>query len=365
MKAQMISLLSCLLFSFASNAQSRIENLLKQKRYSEVIAFADQTDKLSGQDIFHIGQAYIMQKDDEKAIEMFNKAINKGYKNGEVYFAKGIAQSNLEFYQESINSFRQALYYLPKRKKVLIELAASYYKAQELDSAYSVYQTIEKNWGDYYPAILMTCQILHEQERYTKALDCYYTKLHILQRDDFYHKQALEAVMRLEWHQFSNYPKAELAIKNLLARYPENYQYSMLLMQLYNYTGRYADASILESSILDAYTMAKLPRSYYTKGAMVVDQFDSAHFHIEAYRNFQPHKENGIVYHFFLFNATTSRPIGDFVAIATDSTAFLQGYTLDSANVRLETIDYAVVKKYVLKTLFLTQPDALDSISQF
>ena len=365
MKERILYIVFTLLITLTTSAQSRIENMLKQKRYAEVTAFANQTDKLSGKDIFHIGQAFIMQGEDQKAVEMFNKAINKGYKNGELYFAKGVAETNLELYPQSINSFRQALYYLPNRKKVLIELAGAYYKAEELDSAYSVYSKIEKNWGEYFPALIMTCQILHEQERYAKALDCYYTKLHVLKKDDYYHREALEAIMRMEWHYFERYEKAEVAIKNLMELYPENYEYSMLLMQLYNFTGRYADAALLENRVMDGYSTLKLAESYYQKGAMVVDQFDTAQYHIEAYRNFQPEKVNGCVYKIFLFNYDGTRPLGKIEALQTDSINYLSGYALDSVHPQLQIMDYETVKNTLLKALFLPDTATLDSISEY
>ena len=365
MKAHILYFIFGFALTLSVSAQSRIENMLKQKRYAEVAAFANQTDKLSGKDIFHIGQAFIMQGEDQKAVDMFSKAINKGYKNGELYFAKGVAETNLELYAQSINSFQQALYYLPNRKKVLIELAGAYYKAEELDSAYSVYSKIEKHWGDYYPAMIMTCQILHEQERYAKARDCYYAKLHVLKKDDYYHREALEALMRLEWHYFNDYGKAEAAIKNLMALYPANYQYNMLLMQLYNNTGRYADAALLEGHIMDGYRNLNLTESYYQKGAMVVDQFDTAQYHMEAYRNFQPEKQNGCVYKVFLFTYDGTRPLGKIEAFQRDNSIYLNGYALDSLQPQMLKMDYETVKNTLLNALFLPESSPLDSISEY
>ena len=80
------TLLLAFFMTIGVNAQSMIEKMFKQKRYEEIIAYAPKTDKLGGRDIFRIGQSFIKLKQDEQAIEMFNKAINKGYKDGEIYF---------------------------------------------------------------------------------------------------------------------------------------------------------------------------------------------------------------------------------------------------------------------------------------
>ena len=257
------TLLLALFLSIGVNAQSMIDKMFKQKRYEEIIAYAPKADKYGGKDIFRIGQSFIMLKRDEEAIEMFDKAINKGFKDGEIYFAKGVAESNLERYYDAQQSFRQALFFMPKRKKVLIELAAVYYKAGVLDSALKTYQTIESNWGDHWPSLVMSCQIMNEQGRPRESLECYYGKLRHLKKDKYYYRLALEDIMRIEWHTMGNFGKAEIAIKNLMESFPNNYEYHVLLMQLYNFTGAYHKAATQEQYILDGYKDLKLPQKYY------------------------------------------------------------------------------------------------------
>ncbi len=360
---QRIFILSLVLaVTFGVHAQSKIEKLFAQKRYAEVVAFAPDAASLSGPDLFTVGQAYLMQQDDANALRMFDNAIAKGHKNGEVYFARGVAQSNLKMYADAAASYQQALFYMPGRKKVMIEMAANYYQANNLDSALSVYTRIEKNWGDYYPALVMTCQILHEQEHYDRALDCYYSKLYALKKSPTYHREALKDVVRLEWHNAKNYVKAEAAIKNLMADYPDDYGYTMQLLQLYNFTGRYADAMLLENRLLDGFVNLKLPQAFYQKGAMVVDQFDSAHYTIEAYRNFQPEKEGNEVYRAFIFSVPGNRPLGKLAGILTTDTAYLAGYALDSAVALPSDFTYEIFKASVLAVLFAPEPEPADTV---
>lgn len=355
-------LIIILLAAFGLNGQTLIQKMYKQKRYSEIVEQAPKAKSLGGPDIFCIGQSFMKLEDDEQALEMFNQSINKGYKNGEIYYAKGIAETNLKQYTAAQMSFRQALYFLPNRKKILIEMAGCYYKANELDSALAVYQKIEENWGDFMPAVLMTCQIQHEQEKYAAALDCYYTKLPFLKRDDFYYRQALEAVMRIEWHHFENYYKAEVAIKNLLDAFPEDYQYNMLLMQLYNSTFRFGEASRQEKHIMKGYSDLNLDNSFYQKGVMVIDQFDTAQYHIEVFRNFQPEMDNHCVYKAFIFNYNGTRPLGKTKVEVSDSTSTVSGYLID---IPLQTdvpISYEAFKNTMLLGLFLPEIPDNDTI---
>lgn len=358
------SLVFLFLFSVSAFAQSQIQGMFNQKRYEEIIAFAPNANKYGGQDIFRIGQSFMKLERDEDALKMFDQAIAKGYKNGEIYYAKGIAETNMQQYSLAQVSFRQALFYLPNRKKVLIELAACYYKAQELDSALSVYQKIEANWGDYYPALLMSCQIMHEQEAYAKALDCYYTKLPALKKDNYYYREALESVMRLEWHRFDRYDKAETAIKNLMAAFPDDYEYNMLLMQLYNYTGKYELAAVQEEYIMAGYKGLKLRNSYYQKGVMIVEQFDTAQYHIEVYRNFQPELDRDCVYKAYIFNSNGTRPLGKTEVILTDSISLVSGYAIDIPIETSTPTSYQEFKNAMLMGLFLPELPDMDTISE-
>lgn len=350
------------LFTFCASAQSMIEKMYKQKRYKEITEMASKTNELGGKNIFVIGQSFLKLNQNAEALEMFNQAINKGYKNEEVYFARGIAQDNLEMRKQAQQSFRQALYYKPNRKKILIELAASYYKDRLLDSALSTYTRIEKHWGDYLPAVLMVCQIQHEKEKYSAALECYYSKLYLLKKDDYYYREALMSVIRIEWHHFKNYPKAEVALKNLLADFPNDRENNMLMMQFYNNTEQYAEAELQEKLILDAYKNMTLPNDYYTKGAMLIEQFTAEQYLIEVYRNFQPEKKNGVVYRAYIFNFNGSRALGKIEGTDADSTAWIEGYAIDLPIETPKPLRYETFKTDFLRGLFQPETPLTDTI---
>lgn len=350
--------------SFSAAAQSRIEKMYTQKRYKEIVALAPDAQKYGGKDLFVIGQSYLRLKDDDNAINMLKQAINKGYKNGEVYYALGVAQSNKELYTEAQTSFRQALFYLPNRKKVVIAMARSYYNQGNLDSALAVNQRIEKLWGDFMPASLMVCQIQYEQEKYSDAATCFYNKLHYFKQDNYYYREALEAIMRMEWHNFKNYDKAEKAIKNLMAEFPQQYEYNMLLMQLYNFTGRYAGAATQEKYLLGLYTDAKLNNKYYKTGVMLVEQFDTAQYAIEVYRNFQPKKHGNTYYRAFIFNADGSRALGKITGAETDTSLILTGYRKAIPQTAPKPMNYKNFRKALLYGLFAPQETVKDTIEE-
>jgi hypothetical protein len=132
-------------------------------------------------------------------------------------------------------------------------------------------------------------------------------------------------------------------------------------MQLYNFTGRYADAADIENYILKGYSDLKLDNSYYQKGVMLVDQFDTAQYHIEAFRVFQPEKMSNCNYKSFIFNYDGSRSLGKIEAFRTDTLAYLRGYALDSIVVLDSIFSYQTVKNAYLKALFQPDTNQIDS----
>jgi tetratricopeptide (TPR) repeat protein len=246
---------------------------------------------------------------------------------------------------------------MPNRKKVMIELASAYYGGNQLDSALAVNQRIESYWGDYYPAVYMSCRLLYEQEKPAKALECYYEKLYMLKKDEVLYRKALNDVVRIEWHEFKNYPKAEKAIKNLMESAPNNYDYNMLLMQFYNFTGKYDQARVQENYIMEGYKNGKLSNAHYDKGTMVMEQLDTATYQIEVFRYFQPQKKGDCTYVAFIFNRDTSRPLGKITACTKEEQFILSGYKAEVPLVLEMEVNYENFKNRFISLLFSTETD--------
>lgn len=341
------------------SAQTRLQKMYEQKKYAEIVAQAS-NDNFTGLDYFVIGQSFLKLKDSPNALLMFDKAIAKGYRDGELYFAKGISESNAELYRAAQKSFHTALTYMPDRKKVVLALASAYYDGGNLDSALALNQRIEQMWGDYYPAFYMTCKILFEQEKPQAALDCYYQKLQILKRDDVLYKKALEDIVRLEWQTFKNYGKAEIALKNLIESSPDRHEYSIMLMQLYNTMGRYAEAATLEDFLIEVYHARKLSQRYYDSGSVLTAELDTSSYIIEVFRNFQPDKKEDCIYSAFIFNRDTSRPLGK-ITLCQNEGLVIRGYRIDEGGAPFLVLP--TTKSFqlaVLGVLFMTEDVAAD-----
>ena len=107
-------------------AQSKAEKLFQTKKWSALVAMKAEAKKLSGKDIYRIGQGCMKEKQDTAAIRMFRMSIKKGYKTGDLYYNLGICYNQVELYPEAVYALNNALYLVPDRKIYLLEKGASF-----------------------------------------------------------------------------------------------------------------------------------------------------------------------------------------------------------------------------------------------
>ena len=302
--------------TLSGQAQSKAEKLFRSKQWSSLVAMKPEAKKLSGKDIYRIGQACMNEKQDTAAIRMFRMAIKKGYKTGDLYYNLGIAYNQVEFYPEAVRALNNALYLVPDRKIYLLEKGAAWYSMNELDSAYATYQYVQKIYPKNQFSAYMSCLVLHEQEKLNQCLKCYYNSLYKYKDNNKFYRLSLESIARLEWHEYNRLDKAETAIKNLMAAYPKSHEYQMWLTQLYHQQNEFEKAKPLVAAINDAYTNQELANKYYEKKNFLVDAYDSEAYYIESYQWFRPKKDN-IYYTIFYFSLINKSPRGKLIVKKT------------------------------------------------
>jgi tetratricopeptide (TPR) repeat protein len=338
-----------LLFFIASQiayGQTKAEKLFQTKQWAQLVEMKPQAKKLSGRDIYRIGQGCMKEGQDTAAIRMFRMAIKKGYKTGDLYYNLGICYNQVEMYSEAIKALDNALYLVPDRKIYLLEKGASWYSMGELDSALATYKYVQKGYPKNQFSAYMVCLVLHEQERLRSCLDCYYNSLYKFKDHNKFYRKSLESIVRLEWNTYARYDKAEKAIKNLMHAYPKNYEYNIWLVQLYHEQGLYEKANPLIVGINTAYDNRDLGNSYYKKGHFLIDAYESNNYFIETYQWFRPKKVNK-TYTLFLFSKVSHGPKGKLEVRKTEDGFMIIDIKTGNSLEVLEELKYQNVKNSV------------------
>ena len=320
MQKFLIALFSLLIIN--GYAQSKAEKLFRTKKWSQLVAMKSEAKKLSGKDLYRIGQGCMKEKQDTAAIRMFRMSLKKGYKTGDLYYNLGICYNQVELYPEAVYALNNALYLVPNRKIYLLEKAASFYSMNELDSALATYKYVQRGYPKNQFSAYMVCLVLHEQEKLNQCLKCYYGSLEKYKDHNKFYRMSLESIVRLEWHNNNRLDKAETGVKNLMAAYPNNYEYSMWLTQLYHEQDLFEKAKPVILSINNAYSTHQLSNRYYEKGNFLIDAFESEFHYFEIYQWFRPEKKD-MYYTIFLFSPLNHNPNGKFIVQKTGV-----GYTL-------------------------------------
>ena len=329
-------------------AQSKAEKLFKSKQWQELAAMKSEAKRLSGRDLYRIGQANMHTKNDTAAIRMFNAAINKGYNKGDLYYNLGQTYNHNKQYNHAIEALDNALFLVPDRKPYLLEKGAAYYAMQNPDSALATYRYVQSLYPKNQFSAYMICFVLHDMEKYNQCLKCYYNSLHKFLGNNKYYRLSLESIARLEWHENLRYDKAEKAVLKLIKAYPKNYEYQMWLVQLYNIQNNFVEADSVDQVIMSAYTNSKLPSKFYKKRNYQIDAYDLDAFnYLEVFKWFRPKKTN-VYYTIFVFSPATKNLTAKLIV-----QTFEGGYSI--YNSKIEE-NYDICEELTYESLKLNMP---------
>ncbi len=98
---KIISFTLTILFYSISYGQTVLE-LYDSKNYKELVKQENKADNLTSEELYMVGFAFFQLENDSKAIEFYDKAINKGYDNGSVHFYKGLSLTYQKKYDEAL-----------------------------------------------------------------------------------------------------------------------------------------------------------------------------------------------------------------------------------------------------------------------
>ncbi len=350
-----------LLLGCVGFAQSKAERLFKSKQWAELAAMKSDTKRLSGKDLYRIGQACMHVKMDTAAIRMFNAAINKGYKSGDLYYHLGQSYNANKQYNHAIQALDNALFLVHERKPYLLEKAASWYAMQKPDSALATYRYVQKLYPKNQFSAYMVCLVLHEMEKYNQCLKCYYKALYKFLDHNKYYRLSVESIARIEWHENKRYDKAEKAVLKLVKAYPKNYEYRMWLVQLYHIQNIFDAADSVNNTIMLAYTNSALSSKFYKKGNYQIDAYPLPEFYIEVYQWFRP-KKDSIYYTVFVFNPAAENLLAKLEVLKTsDGFSILNRKPQDYLEI-CEELNYKTLKTSI--AYFLLKRDDEADIEQ-
>lgn len=189
-------ILSLFLCSVVLQAQ-KITKLFQDEKFEELIQLENEEPQLSAEETYYLGYAFYRMENDKKAIQYYDKAIEKGFTDPVIYFQKGLSlmfdnqlDEASKYYDIAISKAQRPEFYLEKARiyklqnkpEAEIETYLEGIKNTENDDRF--YPELVKNAGNCYYA---------ETKEYDKAANLYKTALEKIPADYQIYEKLIKA----------------------------------------------------------------------------------------------------------------------------------------------------------------------------
>lgn len=294
------SLLLALGFYFSASAQT-VTELYQKRDYKELIK--KESKELTGEEFYMIGYAYFQLENDKKAIECYDKAIKKDYKDAAVYFYKGLSLFYMKAYKDAMKEVETAISIEPDNQEYVNQKGLILLYQGDSKAALPVFEQATKLKNTYGEPFYWVAYIHHENQEYQKALDLYYIAADSIPATNSYLLSTLESIGQLEYTFTYNYSKSAEAYTQAIALKPDNYEYYYKLIKSYNGAKDFHKADSVFRVVQVAFNQGRLPQDEMEMKTVIIAQFEWNGHHATILRSLvDPKNTLDISYKVFLLN---------------------------------------------------------------
>ena len=290
MKITLTITLSILLYSFSYG--QTITELNEKKDFQEVIKFEKKANKLTPEELFMVGFAFFQLENDDKAIEFYDKAIDKGLDNGTVYFYKGLSYCYQGNYTKALKEIDFALLKEPTNQEFMNQKGLIYKNQGQEDKALEIFEEAIKLPNTYGEPYFWIAHIYHGKLDFEKALSLYYRAADSIPEWNSYYLTALQSIGQLEYTFTHDYTKSANAYAQVITLNPTDYEYYPKLIKAYNAAKEYTKADSIFNLMKIAYNNKLLPEDDMKFKTAAIDESDWNGQTITVHKYFEDPKES-------------------------------------------------------------------------
>ncbi len=272
MKQSILICISLLISSLFAHSQS-IEQLFIDGEVDKIKQYADSLDQLTPEDIFAVGYAFFLTEEEMKAVEIYDKAIEKGYTEEPIYYHKCVAFIYAEKYDEAEKNIIIAIEKAPERQRNYTELGNIYYYQDKYDEALPHYYKARELSFDESRSYIAIPNIYLRQGDVEKALEEAKTSASLIDKEDPDYITLLDLIGEEE-RKLGNYEEAIRMFKKAISLTADNYEPRAELAQTYYMMGDYERGDSIIAFFKEKYEAEELPDFYQKNGSLQVDEFE-------------------------------------------------------------------------------------------
>lgn len=296
-------LIFLLIFTLSNLNAQTVEELYSSRNYKELIKFEDKTENLDKNQLYYIGYAFFQLENDTKAIEMYDKAIEKGLDDDNIYLYKGLSLRYDKQYDKAIKSFEIAIERNPKGQKNYTELANTYYYQEQYESALEYFykaRELEYELGDPY---FKLPYIYHQQNKFKKALEEYKVSAKLINKLDPKYIEIIKNIGQLEYLVTKNYENSIKAYTEMVSLLPNDYDLYPKLIKAYYANENYIKGDSIFNIMKMQYEKGNLSDEYKKYKNVAIDEFEWNGQKVITHKYFEEPKETlDLMYKIYLLS---------------------------------------------------------------
>lgn len=288
----------------ASIYGQNIAELYNSKDFEALIKLEEKVDTLTGEELYMLGFAFFRLENDTKAVELYNKAIAKGYDNGIIRFYKAVSLTYMKKYDDAVKEIDMALKKEPTNQEYMNQKGKIYNAEGLEEKALDYFEEATRLPNTNGESFFWVAYIYHGKKNLEKALKMYYLAAEKVPRENTYYVATLQSIGQLEYTFTQNYQKSALAYAEAISLEPKNYEVYPKLIKAYNASKEYSKAESVFQLLKTAYKNNELDPNMKFKN-IGIDEYEWNKQKITVFRSLDDAKKVlDVSYKVYLLNKT-------------------------------------------------------------
>ena len=282
-----------------------VATLYSSRDFEALIKFEDKADTLTGEELYMVGFAFFQMENDSKAVEFYDKAIAKGFENGNTHFYKSLSLTYIEKYDEALKEIDLALKKEPNNQEYMNQKGLIYKGKGLEDKALDYFEEATRFPNTYGEPYFWVAYIYHGKQDFEKALKLYKVASEKIPRKNSYYVSTLQSIGQLEYIHTQNYQKSALAYAEAIELRPKDYKIYPKLIKAYNAAKEYSKAENIFDLMKAAYKNNELPEDDMKFKNVCIDEYEWNKHKLRVYKSLEDSKKVlDISYKVYLLNKT-------------------------------------------------------------
>lgn len=258
-----------LFFSCSTIFGQKVLKLFNEQNFDEIVKLENESETLSGEELYYLGYAFFRKENDVKAIEFYDKALSKQFDNAMLYFQKGYSLMFLKKYDQAVENLNIAISKAPSAEFYIEK--ARIYKIEE--------------------------DIVNEEKAYVEGLQNSELK------DNEWYLQLVKNAGNFYYAQIKDFQKSEKIYSDGISIFPDEYILYEKLIKVLNAQNKFAEADIFFTTMKGFYSEKKLSADNMKFKNLAVDEFQWKNQWVNVFKSFEkPKKTLESIYTVYLIN---------------------------------------------------------------